>query len=187
MKIKPLMRRIIFCLRFLTFIILVGCLGFVQSCQDLPEVSQTGAGTFGMLINGKSWRGDGPIGAGPYSDVSYWYAAKGLQIRSIITRQNGSQEKFNIVITNLNATGQYVMGNFPYLKSIDDSTRFWYNDNEWAAYKLRLGVPNSIEITRFDTLMEIISGKFSVNLVDRKNDTLRLTDGRFDLQFTSIH
>lgn len=161
------------------------CLVVFKSCQDLPEASQTGAGTFGMKINGESWRGDGTITFGPASTAYYRSSDKGVQIQSIVTRQNGSQEKFNMVVTNTNTIGKYVMGNFPSLKSID-STRFWYNDNEEFAYKLRQGVQNSVEITRLDTLREIVSGKFSVSLVNRNNDTLKLTEGRFDLRLNII-
>lgn len=154
-----------------------------ESCQELPEASQTGRGIFGMKIDGKIWKGDGAIAFPPSATAIYYSKHKGLRIEVVVDRQNKTQERFNIAIENIQFQGIYQMGNLPFRNSNYDSTMFWFNDDEWLAYKLRQGVANSVEITRFDTLREIISGTFSVSLVNRKNDTLKLTDGRFDLSF----
>jgi len=61
-----------------------------------------------------------------------------------------------------------------------------YNDGlsakSWSADVS--GIGTTIEILRLDTSQNIIAGKFSSLLfADAGNDTLVLTDGRFDLKY----
>lgn len=164
---------------------LVGCIILFESCQELPEASQTGAGTFGMLLNGKAWRGDGALSLNPITTAYYLPSSKGLKISCIVNRQSGAQEKLDLIVTDLTQSGKYSFGNFPSKKSSYDSTRFWYDDNQKDAFKLKDGLTNSIELTKFDTVKKIVSGTFMVDLANRKNDIIKVTNGRFDLEFTN--
>jgi hypothetical protein len=43
-------------------------------------------------------------------------------------------------------------------------------------------ITGQLYITRFDLLGQIASGTFWFNLLDQNNDTMRITDGRFDVK-----
>ena len=41
---------------------------------------------------------------------------------------------------------------------------------------------SELEITRYDSVARVLSGRFHFTGVDSDNDTVRVTDGRFDLK-----
>lgn len=170
-------------LKIFTSLVCIFCIVSFQSCQDLPEKTQTGEGLIGMRVNGDEWVAGG---INTRVEASYLSFAKGIQIQASITRKN-TQQQLNIVVPNVISPGSYKMDNFPFLKSSNDSTRFWYDDNYYDAFKLKSGDINSIQITKFDTVKNIISGTFTVNLVNRNNETLKITEGRFDLILNIIN
>lgn len=172
--------------KLLMALTLIFTLTLFESCQDLPEASQTGAGTFGMLLNGSQWRGDGAISINPSSIASYDPTSKGFKISCVVNRLNGTQEKFDLIINDLMTPGKYIFGNFRSPKSSYDSTRFWYDDNQVNAFKVKDGLTNSVDISKFDFAKKIVSGTFNVDLENKKSEIIKVTNGRFDLQFTVI-
>ncbi|MBX7206447.1 MAG: hypothetical protein K1X81_13565 [Bacteroidia bacterium] len=51
-------------------------------------------------------------------------------------------------------------------------------------YKLPSGVPLKMQLTRFDTINSIISGKFDVDLKKENNsEIIHIRNGRFDVKY----
>ena len=65
---------------------------------------------------------------------------------------------------NGNGIGEYYMVNPPYYTS-----------------KTLTG---ELTITHFDTVKQILSGNFYFNVLSTANDTIKITDGRFDMPYT---
>ncbi len=147
-----------------------------QSCQtNLPVPSQNGAGTLGMRVNGTVWSA-GIIGT---SVSAIRYKNKDVSIQARIGNPNSA---INIVINKVSGKGYYNMGNLN-SGSLLDSTRFMYNDDYLGSYRLSNPNLSLITITKFDTIYNVISGTFTVSLLNKKLDTLKITEGRFDLNF----
>ncbi len=162
-------------------------LTFFQSCQNsLPEPTQTGADTFGMLVNGNVWKTGG---VNTYINSKYYKSIKTLTVQAQITKGTTS-ETFFFVVNNFSGKGVYNMNyrltNTPNSTYPYDSTRFWYNDD----FKNSLVLPNentaTISFVKFDSAENIVSGNFIGRLMNKKKEELILTEGRFDLKFNKF-
>ena len=133
--------------------------------EVLPAETQTGADTFGCLVNGKVWL---PKGKFPYSGLTATIQFNGFQI-------NASQGKQYIHIAK-NDFKQ--IGEFP-LNSFDKDAAFIDKEDE---YKCTDGV---LTITKYDKSNQIVSGRFWFNAKNNAGDILAITAGRFDLRYTN--
>jgi len=167
--------------------VLIACTGgtifivmLIQSCHsNLPVPTQNGAGTLGMRVNGSQWNA-GIIGTS--TSATHYKTQKAVQIQAEIG-SGPSNSTFNIIINNVSGKGFYNMGVLNInTGSLLDSTRFWYGDDLKGSYQLSNPNLSLVTITKFDTIYNVISGTFTANLVNKKQDTLKLTDGRFDLR-----
>jgi len=167
-------------------------LGFVLiSCKKevsaLPDNTQTGANTFGATVNGQLWA---PQGFGPFPADNLLEARKLGQDIMINARNFASspnETEFEIYLGHVTETGMYNLnvntvegsfsGNYGYFVK-----RNLTPYNEWITSSLFTG---SVTLTRYDTTARIISGNFQFNALNLYNapDTLRVTNGRFDLKF----
>jgi hypothetical protein len=55
-----------------------------------------------------------------------------------------------------------------------NSTRYLTNDN----------YPGELRITKLDEINQIAAGTFWFNVVNEKGDIVKVTEGRFDMQYT---
>ena len=134
--------------------------------EILPAETQTGARTFGCLVDGKVWL---PKGNFPYSSLSTTIQYDILNLKT--TRGN---EGINIGIGNMISTGDYV---FP------------MNKNHIEYYIAGVGyeaVQGTLTITRYDKINKILSGRFNfIGKDSTTSKTVSVTDGRFDVTFTN--
>ena len=75
----------------------------------------------------------------------------------------GQTIKLTEVISG-NAFGEYYIDNPPY-----------YTNNT---------LTGELNITRFDSIKQIVSGSFYFNVLDNTGDTVKITNGRFDMPYT---
>ena len=168
------------------WVIALSC--FFASCKKeredtLPPATQTGAGTFGCKINGKVFIAKGSSGTGtPNPHIQYDIDLIGQPYLSIEAKRyegtnvNGSALLFFL---NVNRLGSYLIpSNFKYSVG-------------WSSFISGCGVGNldtSVTawggvITRLDITNRIISGTFDFKALKPGCDTVRVTDGRFDIKF----
>ncbi len=134
--------------------------------ETLPAETQTGARTFGCLVDGKVWL---PISKFPYSSLSTTIQYNILNLSS--TRRN---EFISIAVRNMTDVGNYD------LKLNNSHASYTIED---TFYECRQGL---LIITKYDKTNKILSGRFSFIGQDSiSKKTVSVTDGRFDVTFTN--
>ena len=155
--------------------------------SKLPAATQTGAGTFGCMVNGKAWmpQGRGNI-LGPANPTIVYdatYDNGSLDIRARIYAGGSGLSSGNAISiieiygSKLDKEGEYNLTN--------SNVRFAYStDTEGFYSKEDLASNCKLTITKLDKVNAIISATFSFTI--EKKDTgkkLTVTDGRFDSLF----
>lgn len=156
--------------------------------DELPPITQEGNNTFGCRINGEIW-------------VSY-YSCSGMsanpcgEIAADVHQINPSgplllslniaigQKKKDNSLTGFSIHTPMNQGISSVGNKIDSLTinfqdptiQLYYNYNYYSKSE-------KFEITRLDTINKIISGIFELTLYKSPSDSLKITDGRFDLKF----
>ena len=152
--------------------------------DQLPPATQTGANTFGCLVNGKVYIPKGYSGNGsPNPKKIYDVGLNGLpylQIDAGQYEQNNQIGSFVMSIDSLTSTGiHYVYTN---KKQVGFGSTLFPNCGtlpaDTAQFKTGL-----INITTYNISNGIISGNFNFKIKPANCDTLFFTEGRFDFKF----
>jgi hypothetical protein len=151
--------------------------------QDLPPATQTGERTFGCYINGRPWI---PTGAGPgFPAVAPAVFSDGINQLRVFVRAYSRSDYFEIYLADPVA-GMHVVaenGNV-YPNNLYRSNYCAYNINTSGSdivYKTTSQFKGYVNITRCDTIANIVSGTFEFTGVNlQTGDTVRVTGGRFD-------
>jgi len=179
-------------LLLLVTLVITGCTSCKKEVTDangLPPATQTGAKTFGCLINGKPFiAGDVRSGQSPVlADYQFLYG--GYHFRVLGTNGNG---------TNISGVGIFtdslklVQGDSIKLSSYSNSNTTGlayarYTNKVLTSYTTQLPrFSGWLYITRFDQNKRIVSGTFWFNAITNfsgNNDTISVTNGRFDVNY----
>jgi hypothetical protein len=151
----------------------------------LPPITQTGANTFGCLINGNVWVPKGF--SAPFSNyrviVDPYFVDGNLDIR-VYRVKSGIREDLSIASDSIKSVGKYYIFDIArtscrFYKSSDNFTNE-ICDIYYGGIFNRSGY---INITRYDLINGIISGEFEIKMVNKEcgyGDTIKISDGRFD-------
>ena len=161
--------------------------------EALPPETQTGANTFGCLVDGKAFLPKRPFGSiNPvltcYYQYIYYPSPVGyvFQVKANSTIDPSFFQSLNVLcdsvkleqdkIYNLQESLKgFSRGN--YLKAKNDNTSY---DNYFTYFPYS----GELNIKKFDEANQIVSGTFWFNAVNSTGDTVHVTEGRFDMQFT---
>ena len=147
--------------------------------DQLPPITQTGANTFGCLVNGQAWMPKGYNGTSNYS-VSYDKGINGgifsLQTYRYPDASNTFQSIALDVSSNLQV-GSYSFQNPQRTRAVFNDTGRCYWSSADSATIYRRG---TLTISRLDLQAGIISGTFAFTLYKPGCDSIRVTQGRFD-------
>lgn len=170
---------------YCTLILLVG----FQSCElfntpkpkteleKLPPATQEGKETWGCLINSKAWYET--IAAGHYQNGSLAVYANQKILEPVLQgmgfdlSESIADPALTIGTYSLLPTAQYD----PWARVNRKSC--WYGGSSFRNDV----IGGELVITRFDKSLFIISGTFQFTIVHDGCDTLRVTDGRFDMHY----
>ena len=151
--------------------------------DQLPPATQTGANTFGCLLNGQPWTPNGNNGLPNYR-VTYdpGYAGGNISIRAYryLNSNSNSQQYINIGGNRIDRVGSYP------LVLVGDRTVFFYDDNLPAPCNEYRDLPTltyrkgTLTLTRLDLAAGIVSGTFAFTLYQPGCDSVKVTQGRFD-------
>jgi len=186
------MKNLLFVFILLMLITAISCSSCKKSTPDpvsqLPPETQTGANTFGCLINGVAFKPKGSLFGPPSLQCAYQYLNGGYYFQlsasnnsndnsvgiftySLRIRENSSYALTDAYIINT-AFGQYshiTQQNYQYAR---------------PAYSNKL-YPGNLTITKYDSINQIVSGSFWFNVIDSiSRDTIKITNGRFDMHYT---
>ncbi len=152
--------------------------------EQLPPATQTGANTFGCLVNGKPWTPQGYNGSSNYS-IDYDSGLNGgifdLRTYRYPEPGNSNSQQYIILYANqVSKPGTYYFRNTKQTRaSLQDRLSSCYWSSRDSATTYRRG---ALTITRLDLQAGIISGTFDFTLYQPGCDTIRVTQGRFDKQ-----
>ena len=155
----------------------------------LPPETQTGANTFGCLVDGKLLV--------PYSDDSnYEGFSKELQspygglfrVGGSFYKSGSPKQSCGFLIRKIQKEGTYKL-----YYSRKEHLANGINTNDWVEYRkddtyynMKVSQSNfTVEITKFDQKNYIVSGRFYGTLYHEKDSTrkVEITQGRFDVKF----
>ena len=162
----------------------------LPSKTELPPITQTGAGTFGCLVNGELWLPNGiDIQGGKpriqlYVDPSFQegvFYVTGHQFKDLKSAITIGSAKCKSVGTYSLVTNPNNYNAVDYYKKVNGGFQCELQSN---------GTPDtyqrgSIIVTRYDLVAGIFSGTFEFTLYSPTSycgDTLRVTNGRFDVK-----
>ena len=167
---------------------------------QLPPITQTGANTFGAVINGKVMVPRNSIGyIPPGSDhyaVDYYESNEYEEILAADSRETQRGWVYvylkNPFPSNLTSVGSYPIGNSNGTMSSSTAqntciTAVYKGKNATNPVYLSIENTGLVTLTKNDNLT--ISGTFSCKLKnkDNPNDIIEITDGRFDFNKNTIN
>jgi hypothetical protein len=147
----------------------------------LPPATQTGANTFGCLVNGQAWTPRGNNGFSNYS-VYYDIFPDGglLDIHTYRIYGKAANEFQNIILyaNQISGPGTFSFRSLQRTRaSFNDQKTNCYWDSRDSTTTYRRG---QLTITRLDLQAGIVSGTFAFTLYKPGCDSIRVTEGRFD-------
>ncbi|AGC76462.1 hypothetical protein LX97_01128 [Nonlabens dokdonensis] len=170
-------------------ILLISIIVFLNSCDSddndcqgidcLPPITQTGAGTFGCLVNGEPFVDN----SGSFNcfyqlvDGEYFFNICGLDETGIVSdiclRTNQKEIGINQYLDiESNDVGNF----FASIAVDDDGLRFFDSSSSTTG---------AITITEFIANSNVVSATFEFSVIDPNTGTLyNITNGRFDAIFT---
>ena len=190
-------------LLFLSLVTLLSCSKSDDTfTPTLPPITQTGANTFGVYIDGKLLTPRDGTGTFNSPDYGMSYIAGGIppeityneiEIRDFKSGFGGLMD-IHILDLHENREGTYPINESNCEDNVDANAninircRWW--DKTSQAYKWYCSIENSgtLIITRYDFENRIVSGTFSCKAVNRDdpNDIIEITQGRFDIKWDAI-
>ena len=153
--------------------------------SQLPPATQTGANTFGCLVNGQPLTPKGNTGSSNF-DVTYDPSFRGGDLNIGAYRiADGRRQYFSISAAPVTNIGVYSFtrptgvctANYADTPGSSNGCNLIYSDQD-VIYR-----SGHLQITKFDTRSRIVSGTFDFKLLQAGCDTLNITQGRFDAKF----
>ncbi len=170
-------------------LLLISLLSFAckKKIEELPPVTQTGANSFGALVDGQMWipQRFGSINA------SNLLEARLLGNNFYLTAQNfassPNETEFDIAIIGLTSVGTYTLNSNTSHPNSNFSYAYYVKRKfsplfEWITSSIYTG---SVNISKFDTASRIISGTFAFQAGETTNAAapVNVTEGRFDVKY----
>jgi hypothetical protein len=161
--------------------------GNPDSDKGLPPASQTGQDIFACRVNGEPWiseRGRPNLGGG---------FANGSTDSLVIYSKRKKEDKLTIERFFLYLNGSYIKNIATY--QLNDSLKKYalyltLGDNQCITSSGGYGNPGErksidgkLNFTKVDTEDKIMAGTFEFTIVTDFCDTLKITDGRFDIKY----
>ncbi|MGB5928382.1 MAG: hypothetical protein WBH03_09405, partial [Cyclobacteriaceae bacterium] len=140
----------------------------IDPIDQLPPLTTEGKGTFGCLVNGEAF-------VSRYPDALADYTV--FDNMNIRVDFKSPQSALSITLRNYNMEEGY-------MEVKDSSTAFftiYANSRPFCDYSSSELIDGWVNIIEFEPFEEFISGDFELIFYDENCDTVRITDGRFDL------
>lgn len=152
--------------------------------EKLPAITQSGANTFGCLINGKAWAPNGfHIQPNFFVIVDPGYKDGNVDIRAYRIG-DGIREDISLGSDSIKSAGtfkisDYSRAGFYFSKSTANLSKDFCEIFNGGIFR-RNGF---IKIVKYDLINGIISGEFEIQMINKDcgyGDTIKITNGRFD-------
>jgi hypothetical protein len=153
----------------------------------LPNATETGANTFGCLINGEAWVAE--KGPDVISPTVYEFRMDYDEPNFGVNYNNIWNSTASYVVDSINEAMVFNGSNFTTITDLDINSNnlgisFFSNVKPYLIYRLDENQYYSLKITKLDTVENICSGLFECFLLSQNElDTLHITEGRFDKKY----
>ena len=157
-----------------------------EPIDQLPPLTNTGENTFGCLIDGRAFTPQGGGLGGPSRGASYQFIFNDgdsyYQFQVFGRHYSDPFESISINLKFLNI--EDLRSENTYLVTLfEDGGRGRYFTGGQVDYETTHTHTGSLTITHYDYDNRIISGTFEFE-VEVEGEIVRITDGRFDMDFT---
>jgi len=164
----------------------------INPIDQLPPETQTGANTFGCLVNGQVFKPGGAQLSGGSLQCNYQFLGSGA----------GGGYYFRIIGINDNSSNRQTVGIFTDSLEITEGASYdlkeaFIKPSAYGLYSFsttQLPTRADYETTdmytgvltikKLDIVNQIVSGTFWFNGINSNGDTVRVSDGRFDVRYT---
>jgi hypothetical protein len=161
----------------------------VSELSKLPAITQTGANTFGCLINGVAFVPQNQsILQGPKLQCNYIFTDGGYYFTILTSNKNtnGLITQIQVVTDSLTISeGQtltlkqlspgHASASYALITSNGDLNSYVTTNNT---------ISGQLIITKLDPTNQIVSGTFFFTGINNVGDVIQITDGRFDMLYT---
>ena len=154
--------------------------------EKLPPITQTGANTFGCLVDGVAWlpNGSRPQNGGSNIQVYVDPTFQGGRLSITGHQYNSPGSDISIGSANCTSTGLFNLtmssNASSYYKTILGSLPCQLSSTDAGTYKVGF-----LDVTKYELNSGIFSGTFEFKLYNSQSlcgDTIRVTNGRFDVK-----
>ena len=153
----------------------------------LPPATQTGANTFGCLVNGQAFVPGGSVFNGAPFQCNYIYTGGGYYLTVAADNKGGDGTITDIVLGTDSlavSQGQTLLFKRSASGNAQASYNLVYAHGGLTSYITKNPASGQLIISRFDPDKQIVSGTFYFNAVNATGNTVNVTDGRFDMPYT---
>ena len=155
----------------------------VDQLSLLPPATQTGANTIGCLVNGAAFvpKSSGIVLGTPFKS-QYSFTAQGyvFYIAGGNRGSDGTVSNVSIQTDSLKISEGEILLLSKYATPGMASGAYAYNS---TSYQTNANVTGALTITHLDTINLIVSATFHFNAISKEGDTVKITDGRFDVHY----
>ena len=155
----------------------------------LPPATQTGANTFGCLVDGEVWVPRVPLLAVTYRDISSHVSEKnGTGAGGVTCNLVDLDKRIDNWLSISFGNNYFQTKQFCFPTNIGVTAHFKKTNGDGYLSNYFDTDENCITITKLDTTNNIISGTFQFTMYNdtiNKNDKVIITDGRFDLKYSA--
>lgn len=147
--------------------------------DQLPPATQTGANTFGCLLNGQPWTPQGYSGTSNYSvyyDPNYRKGTLNVATYKYQPGDNNSRQDMILFSDSIKAVGTYSLTIPNHQEALFYGSVGQCEFHQNGTHYRR----GTLTITRLDLQAGIIAGTFAFTLYKPGCDSVRVTNGRFD-------
>jgi hypothetical protein len=172
--------------------------------NNLPPETQTGANTFGFIVNGQAFKprdGMGNFGGSPPANaITFWGEPSGNQLYNEIEAGNFKDGRpASRIILHLHSlhqlgAGEYIWKETNFFKGVyglmHNNVFSRIYDAPSNSFKWYGSYQNSgkVIITKYDFNNRIVSGTFSGKLrLQNGTEEIEITNGRFDLKWSTLN
>ena len=161
------------------FLLLLAALAGFSGCRKekdptplerLPPPTTTGANTWGCLVNGEAWTSKGADHM-----RADWTTSDGMDVSMSFSRRHVS-----LVFPDTTNRYRLQAGDYPLVRNALEGS----HARVIVVYNLYDGsdlIDGMAHLSRVDRQAGIVSGTFEFTIVGQPGDTLRVTNGRFDV------
>lgn len=142
--------------------------------EKLPPITQDGKNTFGCLVNGKAY-------------VPLSFDSRAVYQLGILQVFGNLFKPFRTIALVIRETNNGLLGNISYdLNKFPDSSgeaSFEMNELISCTYKPEDCLSGRATLSKIERKNYIVAGTFDFTTVSQACDTLRITNGRFDIRY----